>query len=591
MPTAAEVLAEGLAHQRAGRLDRAEACYRRALALSPGNPNAVQLLGMLEFQRGRLPAAEALLRRAVASRPDIPFFHGNLGLVLQAHGKWDEALAAYGRALALSPADAGLLNSRAALLARMGEAEAAAHDYAASLAAQPDQPEVLALSALLRAAACDWEAVESLLPALRAAIAAGRPLPPFCLLGLEVTAAEQLAASRNWAAAIRDRAGSSPFTHAPQEPGRLSIGYLSADYRDHATAVLIAELFELHDRAKVEVVAVSIGPGDGSPLRRRLEAGADRFLLLERTDPAEAARAIHDAGIHILVDLKGYTADARPEILALRPAPVQMAWLGYPGSLGAEFIDYAIVDPVVCPTGAEAWFDEALIRLPHCYQPNDRKRPLPGPPPARADLGLPEDAVVLAAFNNPFKIGRACFAAWMRVLEAVPGSVLWLLDPGEAGRERLRAAAGDKAGRLVFAPKLPLDRHLTRHGAADLFLDAFPCTGHTTASDALWAGLPLVTLAGGTFAGRVAASLLSAVGLPELAAGTVEEFEALALALARDPARRAALRRHLEAARATAPLFDTPRLARDLERAYAEAWRNWQAGGRARGFTLTAEPC
>jgi predicted O-linked N-acetylglucosamine transferase (SPINDLY family) len=319
-------------------------------------------------------------------------------------------------------------------------------------------------------------------------------------------------------------------------------------------------------------------------MRRRLSRAFDRFVDLAGLSHAGAAQAIHADAVDILVDLKGYTQHARTEIMALRPAPVQASYLGYPGTMGAGFIDYLIADRVVIAPGSEEAYSERIVFLPGSYQVNDRKRPL-AQTPSRAACGLPEEAVVFCCFNQSYKILPETFATWMRLLRAVPRSVLWLLEANPWAVRNLRREArarGVDPARLIFAPRLPLDRHLARLPLADLVLDTRPYNAHTTASDALWTGVPVVTCPGDTFASRVAASLLVAAGLPELVAATLEDYEALAVRLARAPEERAALRRHLTESRCSMPLFDTPAFTRHLERAYEEMWRKHLAGTKPR---------
>jgi predicted O-linked N-acetylglucosamine transferase (SPINDLY family) len=308
-------------------------------------------------------------------------------------------------------------------------------------------------------------------------------------------------------------------------------------------------------------------------MRARLVRACEHFTDIAWDPDDVAARRIRDEGIDVLVDLKGYTLGARTGILARRPAPLQLHWVGYPGTMGTPFIDGVVADPVVVPPGAETHYTERVLRLPHCYQPNDRQRPVDAPRP-RGEYGLPEAAVVFCCFNQAYKISPEIFAFWMRLLAAVPGSVLWLLEDNAAATANLRRAAtahGVDAARLVFAPRAPLAAHLARYAAADLALDTFPYGSHTTASDALWAGCPLVALAGETFAARVSGSIVAAAGFPELVTAGLAQYEALALQLATDPAGRAALRARLAAARTTAPLFDSPGFTRALEQLYADA--------------------
>lgn len=362
---------------------------------------------------------------------------------------------------------------------------------------------------------------------------------------------------------------------------KLRVGYLSTDFHRHATAYLIAELFELHDRARVEVCAYSYGPDDGSAIRRRLVGACDRFVEIAGASFEDAARCIYRDEIDILIDLKGYTRATRTEILALKPAPIQVSYLGYPGTMGADFIDYIITDRFISPPDQEPFFSEKFVYLPDCYQVNDRQRKIAEQTPTRTESGLPEDGVVFCCFNNTYKITPAVFDIWMRVLKGIPGSVLWLLEANGGSVVNLRREAkkrGVHPERLVFTPRMSMEKHLARFRIADLFLDTFPYNAHTTASDALWAGLPVLTCAGETFASRVAGSLLTAIGLPELITTSLADYEALALRLARSPARLAGLRKRLQKNRLTAPLFDSPRFTRHIESAYQMMWEVYLKG-------------
>ena len=376
----------------------------------------------------------------------------------------------------------------------------------------------------------------------------------------------------------------------PSAPkSKLTVGYLSADFYDHATAWLVAGLIENHDRGRLAVHGYSIGPGDGSSMRRRLVGAFDRFVDLTDSSFAAAAERIAADGVDILVDLKGHTKNARPAILALRPAPIQVNYLGYPGTMGAEFMDYILVDDCIVPPDQQPFFTEKLVYLPACYQVNDGRREISDRTPSREECRLPPEGLVFCAFNNSYKITPAVFEVWVRLLAAVPGSVLWFLEGNFSCAANLRREAearGVAAQRLVIAPRLPMPEHLARHRLANLFLDTFPVTAHTTASDALWAGCPLLTVAGETFVSRVAASLLRAVGLPELIAASLEDYEATALRLARNPGQLADLRVRLEANRATSGLFDAGRFARNLERAYQAMWQIHAAGEKPRGFRV-----
>ncbi len=386
-----------------------------------------------------------------------------------------------------------------------------------------------------------------------------------------------------WAAQLKYESGTSasPLEHVkPTQGERLRIGYLSADFHAHPTAWLMAEVFELHERSRFEIFAYSLGKDDGSPMRQRLVQAFDVFHNLRGKSLAQINTQIRADGIDILVDLKGYTEHARPEIIALRPAPIQVNYLGYPGTLGGDYWDYIIADDVVLPEAHQADYSEKPVYMPWSYQCNDRQRAV-AEVPTRTMAGLPEQGVVLCCFNTSYKLTPAFFALWCEVLREVPGSVLWVLDGGDAVRENLTQFAQDQgvdAKRLVFAPKLPHAQHLARLSLADLFLDTLPYNAHTTASDALWVGVPVVTCLGDTFAGRVAASLLRAVGLGELVADTPATYQAQLVRLAGDPQELARLREHLLRERLRCPLFESESFTHDLEDAYQQMWSRYQAG-------------
>ena len=409
---------------------------------------------------------------------------------------------------------------------------------------------------------------------------------PFTFLLVSGDPAEQRLCAERCAARI-PQAATPPPKRAPDSRTRLA--YLSGDFRNHAVAQLTAGLFELHDRSRFEVTGVSFGADDGSELRARIERGFDRFIDARTRSDAEVAATLRDLGIDIAVDMSGYMNLARPGILALRPAPIQVNFLGYPGTLGAAFMDYIVADRFLVPEQDAECYSERPVYLPDTYFVNDSKRPIAEDTPSRAELALPQDAFVFCCFNLTAKITPEVFSIWMRLLAQIPGSVLWLLEDNAGARrnlEREAQARGVDAARLVFAPRMRTDRHLARQRRADLFLDTLPYNAHTTASDALWAGLPVLTCPGRTFAGRVAGSLLRAVGLPELIARDLAHYEALALELARDAARLAELRAKLERNRATAPLFDTDRFRRHIEAAYATMREIALRGESPRSFAV-----
>jgi protein O-GlcNAc transferase len=578
----------GVVLQQQGRLDDAIAAYRQAIARKPDYVEAVTNAGIVLQELGRLDEAATAFRQAVKLRPASPEPHNNLGIALLACGQAADAVTAFQRALALKPDYPEAFYNMGNAWRELGKPEGAIAAYQQALRLRPDDADAFGQLVYQRWRACDWADYDAGQQKLLDLVRQGARIPPFFLLATPASPADQLAGARRWIEPLGRSAHPSP-AHRPSPQGeRIRLGYLSADFHQHATAYLTAKLFERHDRSCFEVVAYSYGPDDAGPMRQRLMDGFDRFVDVRPLSHGQAAARIHADAIDILVDLKGHTLNARTAILAGRPAPVQVNYLGYPGTMGADFIDYIVVDRFVAPHGQQAFFSEKLVELTGCYQPNDTKRAIVAAP-SRRDCGLPPDGFVFCCFNNSYKIAPAFFDIWMRLLRQVPGSVLWLLESNPLARRNLRREAetrGVDPVRLVFAPIKPIAEHLARHRHADLFLDTLPCNAHTTASDALWAGLPVLTCAGETFAGRVAASLLAAVGLPELIATSLETYEQLALDLARSPQLLRDLRDRLKANRDTSALFDLPAYVRNIEAAYARMWEIWCAGEKPAGFMV-----
>ena len=568
-----------------GRMDEAEAICRRLIAANAADADAQALLAPILLSRGQCQQAADAAERALRLRPGHANAAFNLGNAMMELGRVADAERAYRLAAASLPGDATVQASLAeAQEAGMRLAEAVeAGGRAMTLA--PGDPHLRAAQATRMQMACDWAGLGRLLPMLdrdeRDALARGAAPAEtlFSHISRCEDPARNAALARAAAAQFQRIAPMPPVAAAPK--AKLRIGYLSSDFQDHATAHLITGLLRRHDRAAVEVHCFSHGRDNGGGFRDAIRAACDSFTDLMGLGDAEAARRIRAAGIDILVDLKGHTHGNRLEICAMRPAPVQASYLGYPGTTGANFIDYAIVDPVVLSPEEAALWTEQPVYMPHCYQVNDDAQKIARTGLTRARAGLPESSFVFASFNSPMKIGPATFRAWMVILKAVPGSVLWLLAHNAAATSNLRRAAeaaGVPTQRLVFSPPLPKPEHLERIALADLALDTFIYNGHTTTSDCLWAGVPVVTTMGRHFASRVCASLLSAIGLSELVARDVAEYERLAVALANDSRRLAGLRAGLADARTAAPLFDTARFARDLERGYRAMWQRAASG-------------
>ncbi|SKA06013.1 Predicted O-linked N-acetylglucosamine transferase, SPINDLY family [Enhydrobacter aerosaccus] len=584
----------GLALQELQRFDEALACHQRALELEPDAAESLNNRGNVLLALNRPEEALADYDEALRRNPDFALAHNNRGNALQALGRVDEALAAYDRALQLMPDFVLALNHKGRILREMKRLDEAAAVFGRLLTLAPQLPYLPGMLFDTRLNACQWQGYDAAAAAIISAIRRGeRADAPFTFFNYSLVPADQLLCARAFAAADFPPSPRPLVTGRPVRRDRIRLAYLSPDFRQHATAYLTAGLFEHHHRSHFEVFGISYGPDDQSPMRARLQAGFDRFIDVREHGDRAVAELLHQEGIDIAVDLAGYTALNRAGILAHRPAPIQVLYLGFPATMGTSFIDYLIADHQVIPPQHEPAYSEKIVRLPDSYQVNDNKRAIAEQGPSRRELGLPDRAFVFCSFNNSYKIRPAIFDVWMRLLRAVEGSVLWLLDDNPFAIAAVRREAqqrGVSPNRLVFAPRVPLDQHLARHRCADLFLDTFPCNAHTTASDALWVGLPLITLTGDTFASRVAASLLNAVGLPELVTTNLAEYEALAFKLATTPDLLAETKGRLEAQRSQAPLFDTGRTCRHLESAYIEMYERCLRGDAPSGFDVAALP-
>ena len=573
------------------RFADAEQAYRTALALKPDYAEAWNNLGNVLNQQGQPAEAEQSFRQALALTPQSADVWNNLGNALQHLYRLQEAEAAYRQALALRPAFADAWYNLGVVLGETSRLNEAIDAYVQAL--QLDGANSVALDELIHVMlrACIWEGLPPLVDELLRRFRSGEAdLNAFSMLDLPATVAEQLQCAQRNAARIQSNV-QMRYEHLPPSdwPARIKIGYLSYDYRQHPVAFLIGELFALHNRERFEVYALAIGPDDHSPTRQNFKDTCDHFIDLAPFSRSDAAAKIKELGIHVLIDLTGYTTGARTEILALHPSPVQVNWLGYPGTMGAAFIEYIIADATIVPPELERFYSEAVVRMPDCYQINDRRRPIAEHTPSRAECGLPEDAVVYCSFNHTHKITAEMFALWMQILQNTPNSVLWLLESNALASDNLRHAAqthGIDSSRIVMAPRKPLPEHMARYRVADLALDTFPYNSHTTASDALWVGCPLLTCMGETFASRVAASLLRAAHLPECVAHNFEEYAALAIKLATDKTLLNSLRARLSLNRSTLPLFDAPAMVRDLETAYVRMLEQWMSGEPPHGFDV-----
>ncbi len=564
-----------------GRLDEALASFDRALALRPAYAEAHANRGHVLQELRRLPAALAAYERAQEIEPRKPEYLYGRGAVLQLMERHQEAVACYDRALAVDPRHTtSLLNRGGALRALRRPVEAAA-TFARLLDIDPDFSYADGNCLHARLHACDWEEFAAARARIESGVAAGRLVDmPFQFLAISASAAAQRRCAALYAADIR-REAVPLWRGARYGHRRIRLAYVSGDFGFHPVSYLMAELFESHDRNRFEVYAVSLRAPGSAPFDVRVRAAFEHFIDASAMSDLEVARAMHAHEIDIAVDLAGYTDMPRAGIYAYRPAPVHAAYLGYAGTLDNGCIDYLVADPVAIPPAAAGHYGEQVVRLPGSFMPRDTSL-VPAPAPRRAAAGLPEQGFVFCCFNNAYKLNPPMFGVWMGLLAAVPGSVLWLTDLGEPAHAHLRreaAARGIDPVRLVFAAKTgAIEEHLGRLVLADLFLDTLPYNAHTTASDALWAGVPVLTCAGEAFASRVAASLLVAAGLPGLVTSSLEEYEALALALVADRARLAGLRQHLLQRRAGGSLFNTKRLRLQLEDAYLHMYQRSDQG-------------
>jgi protein O-GlcNAc transferase len=576
-----------------GRAEEALADYDRSLAAKHAYPEALSKRGAALRDLKRFDEALASYDSALAIKRDYAEAWNDRGNVLLELNRHEDALASYDRALTIRQEfPEALYNSGTALsaLARHGEA---AGQFARLLSAEPDFPYAKGELLYSRLHCCDWIDYPHAIDQIRNDVIAGKPAAtPFAFLSVSESPRDQLHCAKLY---CRDKIPASVpelWTGEPYHHTKIRVAYISADFHNHATAHLTGELFELHDKTRFETYAISLGPHRRDEMRTRLESAFTQFIDVRNRSDRDIAHLLRQLQIDIAVDLKGHTQHSRPRILAFRPAPIQVNYLGYPGTMGAGFIDYILADRFTILEEHFAFYREKVAHLPDTYQPGDSKRRISAETPTRAEAGLPESGFVFCSFVASYKIVPAVFDSWMRLLAAVEGSVLWLLAGNAEAAGNLRRSAemrGIAAGRLVFAPRMKLEQHLARHRLAGLFLDTLPINAHTTASDALWAGLPVVTCLGAGFAARVAGSLLNALGLAELVTQTREDYEALAVNLALNSGRLAAIRAKLAQNRQIYPLFDTDRLRRHVESAFETMSERCRRGEPPASFAVA--PC
>lgn len=571
----------GLALSRKGRVTEALAAYDKSVAIDPAYVQAWNDRGLALKELKRFGDAIQSFERALALKPDFAGAWNNAGNTYWDMGAIDQAADAFTTAISIAPDFALPYRNRASMLAARRDLYGqAVKDFTEALRVDPASAFVRGELLHMKMMGADWTGLAEDMALINSGVRAGKEVVmPFIYQAVSESPADLRACARIYAALYPP--APRPAFAAWRKPGRVRLGYLCGEFRSHATSYLTIGVFELHDRDRFELVAFDNGRADDSDTRARLEKAFDRMIPIAGLGAAEAAQRIADEGVDVLVNLNGYYGAGRTDVFAQRPAPVQVNFLGFPGTLGADYIDYIVADRIVIPENEQAHYVEKVAYLPGCYQANDSRRGRPDIVTTRADHGLPDDAFVFCHFNHAYKLTPAMFASWMRILKLAPGSALWLLDSRGSFAENLRAAAaaqGVDPARLIFAPVSPHAPHLARLALGDLFLDSLPYNAHTTGSDALWMGLPLLTCRGSTFPGRVAASLLTAAGLPELITETLADYEARAVEIARDSGMLAGLKAKLKRIDAT-PLFDTARYTRELEAAYLAMLREKNVPG------------
>jgi protein O-GlcNAc transferase len=565
------------------QLDEAMVSYNQALKLAPHHPQILLQLGNTAFAANRYTLASDYFTQCLKINANHAAAQYNLGNAFRELGQLQEAITCFQKTLTLTPSDADAHNNLGNVYRELGELDKAVVCYETALKYNPQLFHALTHLIHQKQHMCNWDGLNQQIVELRK-ILKTKPeaqIAPFAFLAMpNTTAEEQLLCASQWATqqfspmkAISDQLS---FSFKRESHTKIKIAYLSADFRLHPLAFLITDLLENHDREKFEIYAYSYGPNDASEARQRIIQAVDKFIDIQALSDIESARHIHHHEIDILIDLTGYTKSSRTSIVALKPAPLTINWLGYPGTMGKlhqeSLFDYIIVDEVIAPE--QNHFSEQCITI-QCYQPNNNVRPL-GEIRAKADHNLPDDAFVFCCFNQTFKISAEVFAAWMHILQQVPHSVLWLLECNPWARENLikkAQQAGIAAERIIFAARTNIADHLARHRHADLFLDTTPYGAHTTASDALWMGLPIITCIGDTFPSRVAASLLTTLEANDLITNTLKEYEKIAISLAKNQNKLQALRLHLS--KHHAKLFDNKEYVKVLESKYNKIYYDY----------------
>lgn len=571
----------GNALKEKGELEKAIGAYEKSIVIQPRNAKAYYNVGVTLHEQRKLKEAIRNYEQALAVTPDLVEAHYNMGVALGEQGLIDAAIEAHRKAIAIKPDYAQAYSGMGNALKEKGELEKAIEAYSKTLAIEPNYETVRVQKLYQQARICDWDSIAKDFNLITKLGTTKKDVSPFAMLTLEDNPARHRTRSEIYAKANFMQKPVLEQYQKSQTPKRLKIGYFSSDFHNHATMQLMSQIFARHNRLDFEIFIYSYGRDQNDEMRRKLVNDVDHFFDVSEMDDTQIVNLARNHRLNIAIDLKGYTQDSRLATFAYGMAPVQISYLGFPGTLGTNFIDYIVADPVVIPENNRQNFSEQIIYLPDTYQPTDNTRAISNRIIHRKDVGLPNDVFVFCCFNGHYKISPTEFNIWMRLLGKVENSVLWLLESNQWAEQNLKREAekrGINAERLVFAEQLPNAEHLARHKLADLFLDTFNVNAHTTASDSLWAGLPMVTKLGQGFAARVAGSLLNAIGLPELITQNDAEYEALALELATNPERLAKIHSKLADNRLTEPLFDTEQYTKHLEAGYKIAYARYFSG-------------
>ena len=573
----------GITLKDMGKLDEALTCFNKALSLKPDYTDVYNNMGIALKDLRNFERAIACFKKALSLKPDYAEVYNNMSVALKGQLKLDEAIEASNRAIDLKPDYAEAHGNLGASLQEQGKLEGAIAAYRKALSFKSDLAEARAQKLYLQGQMCDWDELKGELLRLADLGIHGEEAPPLCFVALEDHPFRHRLRSENFAKKRFMKNAVSQFVVPGQKPKRLRIGYFSADFKEHPVSYLLAKVIEAHDRDCFEVYGYSIGKTKDDQMKRRLSKGFDVFREVHSLSDRDVALLAKQDGIDIAVDLMGYTQHSRTGIFLLRAAPVQINYLGFPGTLGVETMDYIIVDQNLVPREKQKYYSEKPIYLPHQYLPTDNTRQLSSKPITRSDEGLPENGFVFCCFNNNYKISPKEFDIWMRLLRKIDDSVLWLRKSNKWSVKNFCKEAkkrGIDETRLIFADKLPIDEHLARHKLADVFLDTFAFNAHTTATEALWAGLPVVTKLGEGFAARVSGSLLSAIGLPELITNNEVEYEKLALELATNSEKLSSIKHRLAVNRSSKPLFNTEQYTKHLEDGYQRAYQRYFEGNK-----------